>query len=227
MKRALNIFVAFAVLLSFLACSNKETRVIPRGKMAKIYAEMLMMDQFTLSDTKYRQLADTTLVYEPIFRNYGYDTDDYRLSVEYYMNDPERYSRILRATIEIIDKRITELKARQKMIIRHEEIMRFVTDFDISEYYPYLASEPYVHYYDSLDVQVDTMSTYRLVDIERRDTVFDRLVMIVPGDSLEVEPSVTQEDSLAGKPVLGKVLKRPSRMPELMKHSVLDSLKRK
>lgn len=199
--------------------------------MAKIYAEMLVMDQWAVSDSRLRQKADTSLIYEPIFEKYGYDGEDYRASVEYYMNDPERFSRILRESADILDARIEELKNLKQELMKQEKINRLITDFDISDFYPYLSSEPYVHYYDSLAVELDTLSTYRLVSIERADTLYDCLRMIVQTDTLKnvVKEEDAQKDSVTvEKPVRQDVLREDILgMPTLVKHSELNSLRRK
>ena len=227
----LHIPAVLAALLLCFACSDDESKVIPRGKMAKIYAEMLVMDQWAVSDSRLRQKADTSLIYEPIFEKYGYDGEDYRASVEYYMNDPERFSRILRESADILDARIEELKNLKQELMKQENINRLITDFDISDFYPYLSSEPYVHYYDSLAVELDTLSTYRLVSIERADTLYDCLRMIVQTDTLKnvVKEEDAQKDSVAvEKPVRQDVLREDIMgMPTLVKHSELNSLRRK
>lgn len=230
-KVFLHIPAVLAALLLCFACSDDESKVIPRGKMAKIYAEMLVMDQWAVSDSRLRQKADTSLIYEPIFEKYGYDGEDYRASVEYYMNDPERFSRILRESSDILDARIEELKNLKQELMEQEKINRLITDFDISDFYPYLSSEPYVHYYDSLAVELDTLSTYRLVSIERADTLYDCLRMIVQTDTLKnvVKEEDAQKDSVAvEKPVRQDVLREDILgMPTLVKHSELNSLRRK
>ena len=230
-KVFLHIPAVLAALLLCFACSDDESKVIPRGKMAKIYAEMLVMDQWAVSDSRLRQKADTSLIYEPIFEKYGYDGEDYRASVEYYMNDPERFSRILRESADILDARIEELKNLKQELMEQEKINRLITDFDISDFYPYLSSEPYVHYYDSLAVELDTLSTYRLVSIERADTLYDCLRMIVQTDTLKnvVKEEDAHKDSVAvEKPVRQDVLREDILgMPTLVKHSELNSLRRK
>ena len=77
----------------FASCSKDEAEVIPRSKMADIYMEMFMTDQWIASTPGMRMIADTSLVYEPILEKYGYDKMDYMHSVDFYMHDPERFSR--------------------------------------------------------------------------------------------------------------------------------------
>lgn len=252
-KLFLHISAVSAALLFCLACSQDKSTVIPRGKMSKIYAEMLVMDQWAVSESDLRTIADTSLVYEPIFQKYGYDTEDYRKSVEHYMKDPERFSRILRATSEILEARIVEIKELKRLYLRQVEISGFVTDFNIGEYFPYLSEEPYVHYYDSLSVQADSGYVYRLVSIERADTLYDLLRMIVPADSIvvvdtlaievekqddapvvkdvkdikEVEEIATMDLEGHAKGFVKKTLRKSDGESGLTLHSKLDSQKKK
>ena len=98
MKPLLKHIVPLLAVIVFASCKKDEAEVIPRGKMADIYAEMLMTDQWISSTPGVRMIADTSLVYEPILQKYGYDKYDYIKSIDHYMNDPERFSRILRSS---------------------------------------------------------------------------------------------------------------------------------
>lgn len=191
MKRIRHITGILILVLLSVSCGRKEDKIIPRSKLAEIYAQMLIVDQWILSHPGNRHAADTSLVYEPILQRYGYTSADYRRSVDVYMDDPERYSRILRRTGEILERRLSVLEER-KAEIEHEEAlkklresMKIVVELDLDELNPYLFKEPYVHYYDSLSFEVDSSRVYRLVNIDRGDTVYRDLRMVVL-DSLEV-----------------------------------------
>ena len=240
-KVFLHISILVSVLFFCLACSRDKVSFIPRAKLAKIYAEMLVMDQWAQSESYLRNTADTSLIYEPIFQKYGYDTEDYIRSVDHYMNDPERFSRILRQTTEILVDRINELNDLKKALKRQEEISTFVTDFNIAEFYPYLTEEPYVHYYDSLSVEADSFKVYRIVPIERADTLFDCLRMIIQSDSLLVDS--LEVETVSDKVLEEKVIEKEISLEEpqevvvnkrsapldgmrnLLKHGKLDTLK--
>lgn len=175
----------------FASCSSKdEAEVIPRAKLADIYVEMFMTDQWISDTPGMRLIADTSLVYEPILEKYGYDKLDYIHSVDFYMNDPERFARILRSSMDKLDKRIAHLlKVKRQQELADEAaktLERFKMDYTFEEYFPYMADEPYVHYYDSLAFEADSLMVYRLVAIETADTLYDRLEMIVRADSLSV-----------------------------------------
>ncbi len=202
MKPLLKHIVPLLAVIVFASCKKDEAEVIPRGKMADIYAEMLMTDQWISSTPGVRMIADTSLVYEPILQKYGYDKYDYIKSIDHYMNDPERFSRILRSSGEKLEKRLKELRKRQKQMELEDaalkEVLKHQTDYSFDEYFPYLADEPYVHYYDSVTFEPDSFRVYRLVPIERADTLYDRIRMIIR-DSLAASDSLSVTDSLSVK----------------------------
>ena len=96
MKLSARILVALtAAVLCTVSCS-RGPRVISPSKMEKICSDMLMADQWIASNLPARVAADTTLFYEPIFQKYGYTTEDFNASIEYYMRDPVKLSRIMK-----------------------------------------------------------------------------------------------------------------------------------
>lgn len=203
MKAVRHISAVFAVLLIIVSCSGDNGKVIPRSKLAEIYAEMFMTDQWIISTPGVRQIADTSLVYEPILEKYGYTSADYRKSVDRYMDDPERFSRILRTTGKLLDKRLEDLNRRKEELDHLKALekllhqLKYESDFKAEEFFPYLFDEPYVHYYDSLDVKPDSvLMVYRFNNIDRADTLFDG-VRIIVRDSLDVKDTLSQNDSLA------------------------------
>lgn len=195
MKKArLYTFVVLALaLLAFAGCSGR-AKVIPRGTMAKIYAEIFMQDQWLTKHPQGRK-ADTTLVYEPIFQKYGYTGDDYRKSREKYLDDPDRYARILKQSNAILDRRIKEIKEEMKVrddIKAKKDALR--------KYYPekiYFLSglhDPETFCEDSVRFYVDTTGRRWTFDPEKGlDTVYTgpKMIINIP-DSL-----LARMDSLA------------------------------
>ena len=107
--------------------------MIPRKKLAKIYADMFMADQWIQQNYTVSKVADTSQVYEAIFEDYGYSSDDYRKSVAYYIQDPDRFARILRQTVSILDERISDDKAELRKMKSEESAKTDITyrfDFD-------------------------------------------------------------------------------------------------
>ena len=111
MKRFLHIVL---VLLAAVACQR--TRIIPRDTLEDIYMDMFLADQVVREENIPHAQMDTTLVYEAVFRKYGYDTDDYLNSVRYYLKDPERFAKVF----ESVAKRLEgEIDALDK-IVQHQ-----------------------------------------------------------------------------------------------------------
>lgn len=216
------------------SCGSKNLKVIPRDELADIYAEMLVTDQWILNTPGVRMIADTSLVYAPILEKYGYTTEDYLYTVDLYMDDPERFARVFRTSGEILTSRLSELKEQKKL---QEEIQRkknelerfmrmYSVTLDSKQYRTYLFEEPYVHYYDSLAFEADTVSSiYCLKSIERADTLYDCIRMVLPADSSSVnEVAVVPEEKMdripesnpknRRKPVRLKDLNSPKRIHE-------------
>lgn len=190
-------------LIFIAGCSCGGPDVIPRKKMASIYAEMLVVDQWVIAHPGLRTKADTSLVYEPILEKYGYDTEDYRASVEYYMNDPERYSRILRRTTEILDQRLEELNVLKA---KEDRIKAIVPVKLARERLYYLRSVDQTWSRgDSAAIEVDSVSAvFELKLYETSDTLYEGLEIVLrqkdtlaAGDSLAAGDTLALGDSLA------------------------------
>ena len=184
------------------SCGKDEAEVIPRGKLARIYAEMLMTDQWITATSGVRLIADTSFVYQPILEKHGYDIEDYLASVEHYMDDPERFAKIFRTSGEIMEDRLKELRKIQHRLDMLAKIKKIKVDYDPSELAPYLSDEPYVKHYDSLAIELDSVKMYyRLVNHETSDTTYDGVRMVIreamPIDSLARLDSLAVTDSLA------------------------------
>lgn len=102
-KRIFNIALIVAALAFAVACGGRP-KLIPRKKLSIIVSEMLVRDQQLKADRGSYKWADTTLVYAEIFDKYGYDTDDYLYTIEKYLRDPERFSRVFRDAAAILGK---------------------------------------------------------------------------------------------------------------------------
>ena len=119
------------IVLAFLFCAcllgscrkKDSASVIPRNVMAKIYADMFVVDQWMMNSAGKHQFPDTTLYSEPIFNKYGYTTDDYLHSVDHYISDPERFSRILDKSVKLLKEKQSELNAesKQEIMLNDEE----------------------------------------------------------------------------------------------------------
>ena len=221
-----------ACILIISSCGRDGEKVISRGDMAKIYAEMLVVDQWIQLDQTLRKKMDTTLVYEPILEKYGYDSEDYRNSVYRYLDDPERFAKILREASEIIDERLVELKklkeAEDLLQDKNEDLKQYRVEFNAADRFPYMYDEPFIHYHDSLAVDLDTLNNeYRFKSVELADTVYDGVLMIVKADTVAVTDTMPAADSIMlkeGKPVKkmvepkDRIVRKPAYAKDLQKN---------
>lgn len=190
MKRfpAYFVVLALAVGLSLASCGKKE-RVIPKEKMAEIYAEMYVLDQWLDDNRSLRREADTSLVYAPVLDKYGYTYDDYLNSVDVYMKDPTRYSRILRRTSEILGSRLTELKAEKKA---QEDALKESRRLDSLRNLIHLNVDSLINSMvrtapsDSLVTAFDSLGFVDFRFVQTSDTTYDGPAMVIRIDSLAV-----------------------------------------
>ena len=112
MGRFIRIVLAVLVSAVCLCSCSRDGKVIPRSKLSRIYAEMFLADAWlNTAPMEARDRADTMAFYEPIFEKYGYTVEDYWASVSYYLQDPDRFSRILNKSNVILE---TEFNALEK-----------------------------------------------------------------------------------------------------------------
>ena len=217
---------------------HRNGRVIPRNKMARIYAEMLLTDQWINDNWAQNRSADTSFVYRPILRRYGYDEKDWRKSVSKYIKDPDRYSRILKKSAAMLEAREKELRLRLDLINAAERLEQETAGY-IPERLYWLAGmrnpdnfveDGLVFYVDSVGGSEWRFDPYRGYDtlfagpawkISLRDSVsvdslsvsVDSLSVSVDSLSVSVDSLSVDVDSLApvvAKPAAERAVKKPA-----------------
>lgn len=181
------ILILALVLVLVPSCKKDGSRVIPRSQLARIYAEMLVTDQWIISTPKVRNIADTSLVYDPILEKYGYTPEDYQQSVMYYLNDPERFSRILRTSAELIDKELKVMRKEQAKRLRIKALMSSLTIPKLVLFQEEFPDKENYNWSDSLKVRWDSLGNMWVTVREPRvDTVYEGVRLVVPVDTVEV-----------------------------------------
>ena len=180
---------------------HRNGRVIPRNKMARIYAEMLLTDQWINDNWVQNRSADTSFVYRPILRRYGYDEKDWRKSVSKYIKDPDRYSRILKKSAAMLEAREKELRLRLDLINAAERLEQETAGY-IPERLYWLAGmrNPDNFVEDGLVFYVDSVggSEWRFDPYRGYDTLFAGPAWkISPRDSVSVGSLSVSVDSLS------------------------------
>lgn len=215
MRRAgiyLTVFLVF--LLS--SCGRKE-KVIPRDKMAKIYAEMFIADQKINLDRDARKMADTSFVYEPIFEKYGYTVEDYRASMAHYIKDPDRYARILRNSASMIETEIKTLKKERERLEALEKLQDEVSEFIPERIFRLTGlGNPDIFAEDSLHFYVDSTGGELYFDVrDWMDTAFFGPVMkLHEADTVSVSDTAAVAEAIS-EIMPGEVDKPVSQKPQL------------
>ena len=99
-----------AALLCLSSCREKES-IIPKDIMSQIYYDIYMTDEAVDVNYRLRRMADPMRVYEPIFNRYGYTTEDYNRSVNFYMERPDKFEDVFEETKTMLEKRKAELNS--------------------------------------------------------------------------------------------------------------------
>ncbi|MBR3075623.1 MAG: DUF4296 domain-containing protein [Bacteroidales bacterium] len=127
--------IVFAVLLTLLLCScGGRPRIIPRSTMTDIYAEMLLADQWLADHPSHRKDLDTLLFYDPIFRRYGYTFEDYDASVQHYLKDPEKFSRVFRDATAMLRKRSAHYQKKADELQRIKDFNAGIKGFTLKRF---------------------------------------------------------------------------------------------
>lgn len=110
--RILQACAATVLALLCLGCS-RGGKVIPRSEMVEIYADLLIADQWLEHQGHHvLKASDTTMFYEPVFKSHGYSTQDFRRSVYRYLDDPQRYAKLLKKVEKTLQDRADALAVR-------------------------------------------------------------------------------------------------------------------
>jgi len=96
----LTVLGLFLLALSCTCC--KGPRLIPEARMSAIYADMFMADQWIRENQMAKAVADTSLFYEPVFKRHGYSFEDYDYSLNYYLDHPDKFIKLLSVTTDYL-----------------------------------------------------------------------------------------------------------------------------
>jgi len=167
-------------LLLLLALSCQGPRLIEREQMEEICYQMFLQDQQIRQSPSMRRQADTSLVYEGIFQSFGYDTEDFRYSLEYYLAEANRMEKVMGAVASRLEREQADVKKqisleqwRRKMLsIYHAK----VDTASLPQQQPRTV--------DTLRVRFDRDSVYLHKVLDSLDLVSADSLLFVQKDSL-------------------------------------------
>lgn len=169
MKRACLLIATLAACL--LSCS-RGGRTIPADKLADIYTDMLILDQWARNNIGPSRQADTSLVYEPIIRRHGYTVDDYTHTVEGYLRKPDRFAEVFEKVQRRLQARadyLTAIEDRKDREQHRRDSVDARTDYRRARIFA-VTGEPTL----AVRIELDSAGVYNL---ERMlpDTLYDGL----------------------------------------------------
>lgn len=126
MPRRCRHIVLVLAAAALLASGCGKPKVIPADKLADIYVEMFLADQWLRDNPEERSLADTTLFFDPIFRRHGYSFEDYDRSMQYYTSEPDEFSEVMTQVVDELRKIGQRLDAANKL--REETLADYETE---------------------------------------------------------------------------------------------------
>ena len=184
------LFIVIALMVVAVSCRGPRT--IPRDTLSDIFHDMFLQDQQIRNNHSIKMLADTSLVYEGIFREYGYTSNDYIYTVGKYIREPDKFAKIFARTADRLTKEAKEIG-------KEVEFERWVKSM----------MNIYKQKIDTTRLPrvplgaVDT-AFFRLVGTEVKyfpppDTLsldIDTMVLRAPGDTVLVDTLAVQIDSL-------------------------------
>lgn len=130
------------VILMLCACSKKDN-IIPKQEMTRIIGEMYIADQYIERKPELRAQIDTLILYEAVTNRYGYTIEDFRISVEYYLQKGSALKDMhLKARKQILAER--DILRKQLETYRKELPEWWVSDSLLVKHVNSLWKEPYL-----------------------------------------------------------------------------------
>lgn len=228
-------FLVISVLLSLalLSC-NRGGKVIPKDDFAKIYARMLLVDQWVRENAP-RQ-ADTCLVYAPVLAEFGYDRDDYIASVNYYMENPESFGKIFTNVEDILQKRIDELTCVERRRAYLDSLKAVIEAKDFRRVEIRLDRCRDSVRVDSVNVVMDSTGVYVWERVPLDTVYYGPVWYAAPKDTVSADSLAVAADSLPavhsdGDLVIGGIKPRRPQKADMdkvvIKQLPMDSTKRR
>ncbi|HNZ46851.1 MAG TPA: DUF4296 domain-containing protein [Bacteroidales bacterium] len=109
-------------MLLLPAC-NQGTKRIPANDLEQVLREMFLTDVILERSETLKILADSTLVYPPILDKYGYTTEQFMATMNYYSTRPTRFKSMLSRLRKSLDEERTlyneqlTLKEEQRALV--------------------------------------------------------------------------------------------------------------
>ena len=102
--------IGLTFLCCILAAACTPKGIIPKSTMAAINADLFLLDQYAGADYSMRSFIDTCAIYKPVIRSYGYTSEEYLASVDYYLDNTRDMAKVVDMTEAILKKRVARIQ---------------------------------------------------------------------------------------------------------------------
>jgi len=103
------------IILVILVATSCSKNVIDDDDLPKILADIYMADRYVLNSPVNIRKADSSLIYEPILNKYGYTTEDFVYTIDYYLPRPVKLKSYFTDAKKILEER--ELNVSNKLAV--------------------------------------------------------------------------------------------------------------
>lgn len=106
-----NISCIFCLTFAFISTSCSDAPISEKT-MQNIFMDMYLLDSASeFCEPEIIHATDTSLIYEAVFKKYGYTIDDYNNALEYYIHKPDKLVKICEAVEKILKERLEVMEA--------------------------------------------------------------------------------------------------------------------
>ena len=125
-KNIIVLLLAAGAIVFLGSCSHQAEDAIPRSDMEAIFHDMALAEGYLELNSHLQRQLDTLALYQPIIEKYGYDCEEFRTSIRYYVGDIEEFKDILASVKKRLEDEEQELTTPVKL--EREEAKADTTD---------------------------------------------------------------------------------------------------
>lgn len=190
--RGISAYLFTSVILLCITFSCKRDLVIPEQELVDIYAEMYMVDQWYSREGRGRNGTDSLLVYGGILDKHGYTVEEFRHSLKRCLDDPERFTAIIKQVQNNYNLHLEALIAEDERMIVRDSLAAEKRKYLRTIKTPPLYKDLLAGYFPNDTVCAGPDSLGFTIAIPQMDTVYDGPAVIVrhiASDSTDVADS--------------------------------------
>lgn len=128
-KLSYRLFALVAIISATISCGRDD--LIPKDKMVEILSEMFLTDQYARENIHRQKMADTSYVYRPIIESFGYTEDDFRRSVNKYIEDPADFGAVFGAVAKNLRGRKKDVDIQEMDANKLDSLSKAITSMPV------------------------------------------------------------------------------------------------